>query len=184
MIAQGIDMKYLLTVGFALLLFPFHSTQAGQSGAHVHGLAELHVAIDQNNLAIEFISPLENLVGFERAPRNDKERQAVQKMKDQLGNMKTVLIPSPAAHCTQVESSIHSAVLDANADDHAHHAKDQHAELEASVMFQCATPAALKGIEVRLFEAFPRLQRVKAKVAAPNGQSAATLTRDRRTLAW
>ncbi len=45
-----------------------------QAGAHVHGLAELAIALNPDGTLIaELESPLYNLVGFERAPRNEVE---------------------------------------------------------------------------------------------------------------
>lgn len=44
------------------------------AGTHVHGLAELAVALNPDGtLVAELESPLYNLVGFERAPRNAEE---------------------------------------------------------------------------------------------------------------
>lgn len=44
------------------------------AGTHVHGLAELAVALNlDGTLVAELESPLYNLIGFERAPRNDAE---------------------------------------------------------------------------------------------------------------
>ncbi|MGP1275757.1 MAG: ZrgA family zinc uptake protein [Caulobacterales bacterium] len=44
------------------------------AGTHVHGLAELAVAVNPDGtLVAEMESPLYNLIGFERAPRDDAE---------------------------------------------------------------------------------------------------------------
>ncbi|MGY6532713.1 ZrgA family zinc uptake protein [Glycocaulis sp.] len=56
-----------------------------QAGAHVHGLAELAIALDSDGtLLAELESPLYNLAGFERAPRNDAEAALVRAAKDAL----------------------------------------------------------------------------------------------------
>lgn len=48
------------------------------AGTHVHGLAELAVALNPDGMLIaELESPLYNLIGFERAPRNAEEAALV-----------------------------------------------------------------------------------------------------------
>ncbi|MCM8594809.1 DUF2796 domain-containing protein [Accumulibacter sp.] len=52
---------------------PVHATNR----AHVHGQGQLDLAIDHDLVTIELELPLEAVVGFERAPRNERERKAV-----------------------------------------------------------------------------------------------------------
>jgi hypothetical protein len=44
--------------------------------AHEHGALRLDVAIEGSKLTITMEAPLDNLLGFERAPRTDAERKA------------------------------------------------------------------------------------------------------------
>jgi hypothetical protein len=90
------------------------------------------------------------------------------------------------------------AHTNAHANEHAHkhaaaaHAEEEeeeaeeegHADLDASWQFRCAHPEALRGVEVRLFQAFPGFQEIEAQVAGPRGQHGAHLTPKKRTLAW
>lgn len=46
-------------------------------GSHVHGVATINVALEKNELYIELKSPAANIVGFEHAPRSEKEKSAV-----------------------------------------------------------------------------------------------------------
>ena len=48
-----------------------------QQSAHVHGFASINLAIDDEELQIEFVSPAESIVGFEYEPSNAAERKAV-----------------------------------------------------------------------------------------------------------
>ncbi len=45
--------------------------------AHEHGVAVLRVVSEGATLMIEFVSALDNLVGFEHAPRTDAQRTAL-----------------------------------------------------------------------------------------------------------
>ena len=46
-----------------------------QQAAHVHGLASINLAMQGDELQIEFISPAEGLVGFEYEPSTAAEKQ-------------------------------------------------------------------------------------------------------------
>ena len=80
----------------AISLLPLPAL-AGKTAAHVHGVASLEVAIDGGTLTLQFETPLANLLGFEHAPRNEKQKQAVRAMADRLREAGAVFTPSPAA---------------------------------------------------------------------------------------
>ena len=167
----------------------------GSPGAHVHGLAVLEIAIDSETVQVNLITPLHNLVGFEHAPGNEKQRQAVKSMASKLHQAGNLFILAPAAQCrstaVQLESSVLSPALlmavppvgksaDTNAGgpDNASRTERNgaHGELEAVWQFQCSNPQALQGMDVKLFEAFPGLQRLDVRRASPKGQASARLS--------
>jgi hypothetical protein len=78
--------------------------------AHVHGIAKLDVIAEGTGLVLRLETPLENLVGFERAPRNNKEQAAVRKMADALRSDKA-FVPTRAARCKLGSVNLESAVL-------------------------------------------------------------------------
>lgn len=166
--------KAIAQLGLLLALLPA-AGGVSAAGAHQHGVAQLTVAAEDNRLELELSSPLESLVGFEREPRNDKERKTVQAMKDSFRKPETLFAPSAAAQCTATPAEVELPGGDS---------KDGHADMHAAVVFECRTPAALKDLEVGLFEAFPRLQRLKVQLVARGKQSGMELTRQKRRLAW
>jgi Protein of unknown function (DUF2796) len=66
---------------------------------HVHGVAVLEIAQDGAMVQINLNSPLDNLLGFERAPRNEKERQTVRTVASKLHQAGNLFIFTPAAQC-------------------------------------------------------------------------------------
>ena len=48
--------------------------------AHEHGAVNLNVAVEAGRITLQMESPLENLLGFERAPRTDAERKSATAM--------------------------------------------------------------------------------------------------------
>lgn len=167
------------------------SGMAAPLGAHVHGQAQLDIAVDGGTLTLALESPLDSLLGFERAPRDATERDAVRRLGVTLRTADAVFRPTPAAGCTLAATTLSSAALPAEllggpAAPAAAAAPTEpgHADLDAEWRWTCRQPAALQGGELRLFDAFPNLRRVDVQIAGPRGQSAQALTRERRELRW
>lgn len=179
-------MLHRFISGLVIASFSLCTAMSHAAGAHVHGLAKILVASDGNDLEIEFISPLDNLIGFERAPRNDKERKAVENLMRHLNAPHSLFVTPIAATCTHIKTAVDAPILQSpSKSKHVHGKHDnQHAEITAVFSFQCTNPAALKSIELRLFDVFPNLQRVQAEVASKGGQAASSLDRAHRTLSW
>jgi hypothetical protein len=133
------------------------------------------VAVDARTLTVTLETPLENLVGFERAPRTAEEKQRVEKALATLGQGAQWLVPDPAAGCTVGEVEIESAVLGLPAGSKPAAAPVEHAELQARVDFRCTDAARATQLEVGLFRLFPRLKRLDVQLATAKGQSRATL---------
>jgi len=94
-----------VTIGSAL------STWAYGAGPHVHGVATLEIAIDDAAVQINLNSPLDSLLGFERAPRNQKERQAARIMASKLHQADSLFIFTPAAECRLESARLESPLL-------------------------------------------------------------------------
>ena len=78
-------------------------------------------------------------------------------------------------------------------DDHDHdhaadkghgHAEGEHADIEVNITFTCATAAEARFIDVKLFEAYERIQTIDAQVASPQGQFKRTVKADAPRLSW
>jgi hypothetical protein len=162
--------------------------------AHVHGVATLQIAIDRNELTLEFSTPLDNLVGFEHAPRNDKQKAAVQRMAERLRQAESLFVPSAQAQCSRHSLKLDSPVIDpallSGTGSTSAYAKgvvkgkDSHASLTAEVVFRCRQPQHLSAVEVKAFDAFAGLKRVDVQVAGANKQAAAKLTPRARLVTW
>jgi hypothetical protein len=154
---------------------------------HEHGSARLAIAVDAGRLTVELHSPLESLVGFEHAPRSERERTALAQVEHALLDAERLFRPSPEARCraetAELDHPYRRSAEQARRPDRAARGGEEHAELEARWIFVCAQPQALVGLEVLLFDAFRGIARIRVQTATPRGQSAATLTRARRSVA-
>lgn len=154
--------------------------------AHTHGVAGLTVAIYGATITMTLDAPLESLLGFERAPRNDAERNRVREMAQVLRSG-DAFAPTPAARCKPAKVELASAVLAPEllgSGGAAGTTDDGHAELNGTFIYRCEDIAALREIDVRLFDPFKRLRRIDAQLAGPKGQSAHRLTPRARQLRW
>lgn len=170
-------MKSLLPVLLALGL----CTSAFAAGlAHQHGVARLDVAVEPGRVTLELDTPLDNLLGFERAPRNAAERQAVDAVVAQLKAADQLFKVDPAAGCKLDKVELNSAVLKLGTPDPAE-AKDGHADIDGDFSFTCADAGKASYIDVGLFR-FDHLQRLEVQVATPKGQFKRDLKRPTQRL--
>jgi hypothetical protein len=180
----------LLSCALAVTL-PATLVHAHGLGAHVHGTANLQVAVEGNTLSLDMDTPLDNLLGFEHEPRDDKQKAAVRRMAQTLRDAAKQFVLSPAARCTLVSVHLESSVLDPKLlgeDSKPQQAAKQeeagHADLDAGFAFRCASPKDLHDVEVRLFDRFHNLHQIDVQLAGPHGQAAAKLDTKQRRLSW
>lgn len=142
---------------------------AAHPQAHTHGLMTLDVAVDARSITLAIAAPLDSFLGFERAPRSAAERQRVADMVARLKAADQLFEPDAAAACQLSRVDLESAALGLGAA-HGHGEKDEHADIAVDIVFTCAQAAQARFIDIRLFDAYPRLRSIDAQVAAPQGQ--------------
>ena len=180
------------------------STVPAMAQPHQHGVANLDIAVDPGRISLRLDIPLDNLLGFERAPRTDAERSQAEVVVKQLSDAVQMVRVDSAAGCRVSRVALVSAELGlpaggASAEpkaghdhthdkqhdkkhDHSHDkkhgAKDSgHADLVADYEFTCTDTGKARAVTLGLFEAFPRLRRIEVQTATPRGQLKAVLAR-------
>ena len=166
--------------------------------AHAHGHGTLDIVVEGETALIELRMPGVNVVGFEHAPKDDAEREAVRQALEPLRDGAAVFVPAPAADCAIEEAAAEiSAVApddhhddDGHADDHhddGEHAEDEHAghaadsgdeahsELHATYRFRCGAPERLDRIETRVLEHLHDVEEIDVRVVTPTAQLATEL---------
>ncbi|AKA22188.1 DUF2796 domain-containing protein [Pseudomonas chlororaphis] len=187
--------RLLLALPFALLPLAIahaaekhdHDHEHGSLGAHEHGVARLNAALDGQTLELELESPAMNLVGFEHAASTDADKAKVAAVRALLDKPLALFSLPPAAGCVvaqqelesplfgdQPEAADHDEDEDHDATDkaaggHEHH--HEHSEIHAHYQFTCATPGALKSLDLAgLFKTFPATQKIQVQLISPSGQ--------------
>lgn len=173
--------RTLTTLALAGALLALAGPPAWAGGkAHEHGVLKLDVAIDGPQLTLALEVPLDNLLGFERAPRTDAERKAAAEV---LARWRSPAQGTPlwaadaAAQCTLAKAEVRAPALEPQG---GAASGDGHADLEAVYDYRCAQPGALRSLDLGLFDAYRRMQRIEVQVVGPKGQSKLTLRRPAR----
>ena len=150
--------------------------------AHVHGQLKLDVAVDVQTLTIAIDTPLDSIVGFERAPRTDAERKAVQQAVAQLRAADKLFAIDPSAGCKLGQVDLDAPALGLGQARPGEPAG--HADLEGSFTFECASAVQARFIDVGLFGAFRNARQIEVQIVTPDGQYQRTLKRPAGRLAW
>ena len=185
----------VLTIVFAFVAQPANSAEyAASLEAHVHGLSELNVAMEDEILEIQLTSPAMNLLGFEYKDSTREHLAAVASAELQLRKHEALFLFSDS-HCEHVKTSIDVSGLIEN-DNHAyanqknsvehehehnsehegHTQHDSHSEIIASYQYRCDNKSNLSAITVNLFRLFSSIHKIHVMWVKPTQQGAVTLT--------
>ncbi|MBC3621100.1 zinc uptake protein ZrgA [Vibrio metschnikovii] len=200
-----------LSISAVLSTAAFAHQEFRQHDAHVHGQVELNIAQDGTDLLIEITAPGADVVGFEHAPHNETQVQALNRALDILGQAESLFTLSSAAKC-QLEETHVSHTLSGDKDnhdhsDHAHHDhghdhkhkhdhdhdhdhdhhkhhdhKHQHGEFTAQYHYQCENVGALTQINTEWFALFPSTEKMLVNLLTERTQTAVELTKQQTRL--
>ena len=142
----GLPMQSALVLAGAILTGVALAASEGEHReheAHEHGRGMLDIVAEGEELVVEFRIPAANVVGFEHAPRDDAEHEAVRKAAETFRNPASVLVLPAEAECEveEAEAGIVGMGAEEHDEGHAHegedhdhdgddHAKEEHEEEE------------------------------------------------------
>ena len=170
-----------------------------QHGPHVHGIGQLNLALDGEELEIELIAPGVDIVGFEHEAKSAEDKKAIEAAADRLRDAERLFAIPAAADCHLEEAEVESGLIEEEHEhesehdheeehdhaeehdheeehDHAEEHEESHAEFHAHYHFHCDDPDSLKHLDVKFFEVFPSAELLHVQMVSPNGQSATELT--------
>ena len=113
--------RTILTLATCALAAPLAAQEHRELGAHEHGVGQLNIAIEGNEVAMELHAPGADIVGFEHAAESDEDKAAVEAALATLSDPLAIFAPSEAAGCV-IESV--EASLEAEEHEHEEHAED------------------------------------------------------------
>ena len=194
--------RLLLALPFALLPLAIaqaadehdhdHDHEHGSLGAHEHGVGRLNAVLDAKTLELELESPAMNLVGFEHLATTDADKAKLAAARKQLEQPLVLFSLPKAAGCVVSSQELESPLFGDKPDDDHDHATDgkgaaahdhDHSEIHAHYQFTCASPAALKNLDLaNIFKTFPATQKIQVQLIGPSGQQGVEATPQAATL--
>lgn len=164
--------------------------------AHIHGIAELFVVLEKQQLDIELHSPAMNLLGFEHQASGAKEQAKINSVKAaleeahrlfQLGSAQCQLIGHTVDLSNVVEiraeHSKHHRDKEHTADHYdAHHPAKGHSDIKAHYRYRCKQPDQLRSLTTTIPIEFPGIDSVQAQWIVNGRQGAVTLDNSQRHL--
>jgi len=185
----------ITTVAACLLAFfttDALAENARQLGAHEHGIGQLDIAFDGDQIAIALHVPGADIVGFEYLAQTPKDRDAVNRAIVTLESPLDLFAVPAAAVCRTVEAhaELKAEAEHANHGDQkrgqqslqhnhsAHEAEGGHTEFHAEYLLRCAEPAAMTTISFAYFAAFPNALALQVQIVSDKGALAFDVLRE------
>lgn len=183
----------ILTAAFVSLAFYFDFGAAAQKrhhDPHVHGVAEINIAVEGAKATVEFRAPAESVMGFEHEAKSESDRKkrdaALRTVQTKMNQM---VLFDPKLGCrfsdakTQVveEQEERSKESPGKA---AQEPKDQkksgeHREVHGTFSVACDKPLAGSRVRFGVSKVFRDIQETKVQVVGDSGQAGATIKRDK-----
>lgn len=168
-----------------------------QYGAHVHGHVEFNIAQDGKDLLVEITAPGADVVGFEHAPENEQQEQALKQAIATLEDSNTLFAINAQANCDIEEAYVNHNLSTPHEDhDHSEHGHDEHehhdghdahheehengghGEFSVQYRFSCDQVNQLSHIQTDWFNQFPTTESINVNIFTDTMQSAIKLSKD------
>lgn len=138
----------------SLLLMTSYKAIASGYHSHVHGLAEINIAMEQDKVDFQLIAPAESLLGFEHRASTAKEISEVEALKTYLSKQPNV-IQFNGGKCQVGNVEIDTGDI-LNNSEHKH----SHAEIKANYQLSCDNTNDISSATVLLFQHYKTLEQI------------------------
>jgi hypothetical protein len=183
--------RLILVPGVSLLLFSFDVGTAAEKrrhDTHVHGVAEINIAVEGTKATVEFRAPAESIMGFEREAKSESDRQKRDMALEQLRTKSDQMVLFDARLGCKF-SDVKTAIVEQKGDDaKARSGKDaqkdqnrrgEHREVHGTFSVACDKPLPGSRVRFGVSKVFHDIQEIKVQVVGDSGQSGATIKRDK-----
>ncbi|MCQ1060919.1 DUF2796 domain-containing protein [Photobacterium sp. ZSDE20] len=187
-----------VSLGLSVSSSAFAEDHFRQHDAHVHGVVEVNIAQDGQDLLMEIHAPGADIVGFEHAPQTDEQKAAINNAIKQLKAPESLWVFTANAKCQLVESLATETLTSQEAenhhghddhghehdshdhDDHGHehdsHNHGAHGEFTAQYTYKCSDISQLTEVKTQWFTHFPTTERITVNTITEKGQKGGSLT--------
>jgi hypothetical protein len=159
-----------MTVSCTLAII-LSSFLAQSQKAHVHGAAQMNVAMEGAKGELEFESPAEGIVGFEHTPKTAAQKKTTADVLAKFKTQANTLFEFPAAAgCVLTPKEVE-----------IHREGPQHAEVHAHYNVVCKS-APTGQLTLLVFKSYPRLANIAVTVLSGSQQSSTQATPAKATV--
>jgi hypothetical protein len=142
-----------------------HDHDSLEQRKHVHGAATFNVALEGRRLVVELDAPADNVVGFEKSPRNETERKAIETANAWLASGRNIVaVPRPAGCRLQAVDFTPPTF------------GKGHADYRARFNFECANPGAIEWVELWALRRLLEVEKAEVNVITATVQRQVDLT--------
>src|SRR5690606_13893652 len=180
----------LLASGIVMLAAAAQAEDVSRElGPHVHGQGTLAVAIEGNNVQMEFVAPGMDIVGFEHKADTARQKRAVTAALADLGEPLQLFELPDTAGCAVASVDV-ELVAEEHAHDHSaadvesveepHDEDNHHSEFRATYALTCVDAEQIKSINFRFFDRFRDAWELNVTFIDADGETAFAVSRNFR----
>jgi hypothetical protein len=159
------------------------------SEAHVHGVAEINIAIEGSKADLEFRTPAESVMGFEHEAKSESDKKkrdaALQTLQNKMNQM-VLFDPKLSCKFSETKTAVVEEKVERSKESPgktAHELGDQkkageHREVRATSSVTCGKPLAGSRVTFGVTKVFPEIHEIKVQVLSDAKQSGATIKKD------
>lgn len=154
-----------ITRQLAMLVLATCAGSALAGEKHVHGEVVVNLALDAQTMLLEVQAPAIDILGFERRPKDDAQRQAQAQANAWFGSGRAMLGVPPSAACRLQKVDFEPPKLGTG-----------HADYRGRYMFRCEVPQALSYVELWLLDRLQASEKIEVNLITPAGTRQMELT--------
>jgi hypothetical protein len=169
-------LVFILTIPAAVMA-EVDEHQHEQHGAHVHGMAEVTIVLEQGQLLIQMVSPAVNVLGYEHASDKEMDKSVQSKVRELLRDAGKIL-SFTGTECLAGKIEVHmpSSLAASGVKE------DVHTDIEASYEYVCDTEQPPESLVFSLLQTFPGIERISVQWIFNGIQGSSDLTADRNKI--
>lgn len=157
-------MKNLIISVFAatLMVQSVNAKMTRLKHAHHHGSAKMGLVFDDKNGRLDFKVSADSVFGFERAPKNEREKKLVEAQMSLLeSKISEMVVLAPELGCVFTKEK-----MEIQKEAPSKKSKDDHSDLTAVFKIKCAASPVGSKITFNFQKHFPSIHEIDAAVIA------------------
>ena len=180
-----VRVKFILFI-FLILnisITGIYAEETRQVDKHEHGVGELNIAIDSNMIALEFMLPGADIVGFEYKAKSDEDLAKIENALLVLENYENLFALTKNSKCVLADLDYHLSGEEhdehANEEHEEHADEESHTEFYAKYSFKCDNIKQLDKVEFSYFKTFPNSSELEVQFVSDIGSNAFEVEADK-----